>query len=50
MDWTSMYNMRVTTAQEAVKIIKSGDRIFLTGNVLCSQDASECPGRICALS
>ncbi len=32
MDWTSMYNQRVTTAQEAVKVIKSGNRIFLTGN------------------
>ncbi len=32
MDWTSIYNQRVTTAEEAVKVIKSGDRIFLTGN------------------
>lgn len=32
MDWTNMYNQRVTTAQEAVKVIKSGNRIFLTGN------------------
>ena len=32
MDWTSRYNQRVTTAEEAVKVIKSGDRIFLTGN------------------
>src|SRR5512139_212827 len=33
MDWTKMYNDRVTTPQEAVKTIKSGNRIFLTGNV-----------------
>ena len=33
MDWTKMYNDRVCTAQEAVRIIKSGNRIFLTGNV-----------------
>ncbi len=32
MDWTSMYNQRVTTAEEAVKVIQSGNRIFLTGN------------------
>lgn len=32
MDWTSMYNERVTTAQEAVRVIKDGDRLFLTGN------------------
>jgi acetyl-CoA hydrolase len=28
-----MYNEKVTTAAEAVKVIKSGNRIFLTGNV-----------------
>ena len=33
MDWTKMYNDRVCTAEEAVRIIKSGNRIFLTGNV-----------------
>jgi len=27
-----MYNERVTTAQEAVRVIKDGDRLFLTGN------------------
>ena len=33
MDWTKMYNDRVTTAQEAVRVIKSGNRVFVTGNV-----------------
>lgn len=33
MDWTSTYKSRVVTAQEAVKAINSGNRIFLTGNV-----------------
>jgi len=33
MEWTSIYKERVTTPDEAVKAIKSGDRIFLTGNV-----------------
>jgi len=30
--WSKIYESKVTTAQEAVKAIKSGDRIFLTGN------------------
>ena len=34
---TSIYQSRVTTAQEAVKVIKSGQRIFLTGNVSVPQ-------------
>ena len=34
---TSIYQSRVTTAQEAVKAIKSGQRIFLTGNVSVPQ-------------
>ncbi len=33
MDWTSIYQSRITTAEEAVRAVKSGDRIFLTGNV-----------------
>jgi 4-hydroxybutyrate CoA-transferase len=37
MDWTNLYNTRVTTAQEAVKAIKSGNRVFLTGNVSVPQ-------------
>jgi 4-hydroxybutyrate CoA-transferase len=32
MSWTRTYESRVTTADEAVKAIKSGDRVFLTGN------------------
>ena len=31
------YQSRVTTADEAVKVIKSGDRVFLTGNVSVPQ-------------
>jgi len=34
---TSIYQSRVTTAQEAVRAIKSGHRIFLTGNVSVPQ-------------
>ncbi len=30
--WTSTYERKVTTAEEAVKTIRSGDRVFLTGN------------------
>ncbi len=37
MDWTSIYQSRITTAQEAVRVIKSGMRIFLTGNVSVPQ-------------
>jgi acetyl-CoA hydrolase len=33
----SIYQSRVTTAQEAVKAIKSGNRVFLTGNVSVPQ-------------
>jgi len=33
MDWTNIYNSRLTSAEEAVKVIKSNSRIFLTGNV-----------------
>lgn len=32
MSWTDLYNSRVTSAEEAVKQIQSGMRIFLTGN------------------
>ncbi len=32
MSWMKTYKSRVTTAEEAVKAIKSRDRIFLTGN------------------
>ncbi|MDO8753763.1 MAG: acetyl-CoA hydrolase/transferase C-terminal domain-containing protein, partial [Anaerolineales bacterium] len=37
MTATSIYQSRVTTAQEAVKAIKSGQRVFLTGNVSVPQ-------------
>ncbi len=37
MDWTSIYNSRLTSAEEAVKVIKSHNRIFLTGNVSVPQ-------------
>ena len=37
MDWTSTYKSRVVTPQEAAKAIKSGNRIFLTGNVSVPQ-------------
>jgi 4-hydroxybutyrate CoA-transferase len=32
MNWTEIYNKRLTTAEEAVKQIQSGMRVFLTGN------------------
>jgi len=37
MTATSIYQSRVTTAQEAVRSIKSGNRVFLTGNVSVPQ-------------
>ena len=37
MDWTSTYKSRVVTPQDAVRAIKSGNRIFLTGNVSVPQ-------------
>ncbi|MBI5934697.1 MAG: acetyl-CoA hydrolase/transferase family protein [Chloroflexi bacterium] len=37
MDWTSLYQSRVKTAQDAVRAIKSGNRVFLTGNVSVPQ-------------
>ena len=32
MSWTKQYRDKVVTAGDAVKAVKSGDRIFLTGN------------------
>ena len=32
MTWTDLYNKRLTSAEEAVKQIQSGMRVFLTGN------------------
>jgi len=37
MTATSIYQSRVTSAEEAVKAIKSGQRVFLTGNVSVPQ-------------
>jgi len=37
MDWTSKYQSRIVPAEEAVRAIKSHDRIFLTGNVSVPQ-------------
>jgi len=37
MDWHSIYQSNVTTAEEAVRVIKSRDRIFMTGNVSVPQ-------------
>ena len=37
MDWTSIYQSRVVTAEEAVRCIESNTRIFLTGNVSVPQ-------------
>jgi 4-hydroxybutyrate CoA-transferase len=31
-DWQDLYRSRITTPDEAVKAIQSGDRVFLTGN------------------
>jgi 4-hydroxybutyrate CoA-transferase len=32
MSWTRIYESKVTTAEEAVKAVQSGNRVFLTGN------------------
>ena len=32
MSWTEGYKQKVVTPADAVKVVKSGDRIFLTGN------------------
>src|SRR4029450_10010474 len=37
MDWNNIYQSRIVTPQEAVRAIKSGNRIFLTGNVSVPQ-------------
>ena len=39
MDWTNIYQSRITTAEEAVRVVESGNRIFLTGNVSVPQKA-----------
>jgi acetyl-CoA hydrolase len=37
MDWNSIYQSRIVTAEDAARVVKSGDRIFLTGNVSVPQ-------------
>jgi 4-hydroxybutyrate CoA-transferase len=37
MDWNSIYQSRVTTAEKAVQAVESGNRIFMTGNVSVPQ-------------
>jgi len=37
MAWSSNYQSRVTTAAEAVRVIQTGQRVFLTGNVSVPQ-------------
>ncbi len=37
MDWKSVYNSRLCSAEEAVRAIKSDNRIFMTGNVSVPQ-------------
>jgi len=37
MDWNSIYQSRIVTPEDAVRVIKSGNRIFLTGNVSVPQ-------------
>src|SRR5690606_6294893 len=32
MDWQKLYQSKIVSAEEAVRHIKSGDRVFLTGN------------------
>ncbi len=38
MGWQEIYNRKITTADEAVRYIKSGDRVFLTGNCSVPQE------------
>ncbi len=37
MDWTSQYQSRLVSPQQAARAIKSGNRVFLTGNVSVPQ-------------
>jgi 4-hydroxybutyrate CoA-transferase len=37
MDWQAIYKSHVTTAEEAVRSIQSGNRVFMTGNVSVPQ-------------
>ena len=37
MDWNTQYKSRVVSADEAVEVIQSGNRVFMTGNVSVPQ-------------
>src|SRR5512138_1400703 len=37
MDWSTQYKSRVVSADEAVEVIQSGNRLFMTGNVSVPQ-------------
>jgi len=37
MDWKNVYESRVCSAEEAVRVIKSNQRVFMTGNVSVPQ-------------
>jgi 4-hydroxybutyrate CoA-transferase len=37
MEWKSIYESRICSAAEAVRVIKSGNRVFMTGNVSVPQ-------------
>jgi acetyl-CoA hydrolase len=37
MDWNSIYQSRIVTPEDAAHVIKSGQRVFLTGNVSVPQ-------------
>jgi len=37
MDWNSQYQSRIVTPEDAVKAIKSGNKLFMTGNVSVPQ-------------
>lgn len=41
MSWQSIYQSRVSTADQAIRAVKSGDRIFLTGNVSVPMELSK---------
>jgi 4-hydroxybutyrate CoA-transferase len=41
MDWTSQHKSRVSSAEEAIKSVKSGNRLFMTGNVSVPQKLME---------
>ena len=37
MDWNSIYQSRIVTPEEAARVVQSGQRVFLTGNVSVPQ-------------